>query len=175
MVTDGDAASAVVLLGMMGAGKTSVGRALAARTTWPYLDNDELVRAATGRAPEEIDATDGTEALHVAEAAALRRALSLPPPLVASAAASAVADQASRDLLRTARTVVYLRAQPVTLRERIGAGAGRRADATDLGWLRERFSERDAAYRAVATLTIDTDGIPADEVARRILAQLELH
>ena len=55
--------AAVVLLGMMGSGKTTVGRALAARTGWPYMDNDELVRAVTGRAPAEIDAIDGDNSI----------------------------------------------------------------------------------------------------------------
>ena len=46
----------IVLIGMMGSGKTTVGRAVAARTGWPYMDNDELVHGVTGREPAEIDA-----------------------------------------------------------------------------------------------------------------------
>ena len=166
--------STVVLIGMMGAGKTSVGRALAAAAGWRYMDNDELVRAATGRASEEIDATDGTEALHAAEVAALHHALSVPAPLVAAAAAFVITDPDSVALLRAAPAVIYLRAQPETLRARIGGGAGRRGDATDLAWLRARFSERDAAYRAVATLTVDTDGLTTGEVVAMALDALEV-
>lgn len=163
----------VVLMGMMGAGKSSVGRALADRVDWPYLDNDELVLAATGRTPEEIDAVDGADALHEAEAAALRHALAVPPPLIAGAAASVVTDPASRALLRTATAVVYLRARPETLLARIGSGGGRREDATDLGWLEAVFAERDSVYRETATLTIDTDGSDVETVARAILGALE--
>src|SRR5687768_12198114 len=54
----------VFLLGLMGSGKTTVGRELAARTGWPYLDNDDLVRRSTGREPAEIEATDGEDGLH---------------------------------------------------------------------------------------------------------------
>ena len=166
------AGATIVLTGMMGAGKSSVGRALADRTGWPYMDNDELVLAATGRAPEAIDAVDGPDALHAAEAAALRHALAVPPPLIAGAAAWVVVDPASRSLLQEAAKVVYLRAHPETLLARIGGGAGRRDDATDLAWLRARFIERDELYRETATLTVDTDEASVESVAAVILEAL---
>ncbi|MFO7533075.1 MAG: shikimate kinase [Candidatus Limnocylindrales bacterium] len=162
----------IVLIGMMGCGKSTVGRALAERTGWRYLDNDELVRAFTGRAAEEIDATDGEAALHRAEADALRYALTMPPPLILSVAAWVAADPGSQALLRAAPAVVYLRARTETLRARIGKGAGRRQDATDMDWLRTRHAQRDAGYRRVATLTIDTDELAADAIAQHILEAL---
>lgn len=162
----------LVLVGMMGSGKTTVGRALAVRTGWPYLDNDELVRAVTGREPEAIDATDGDDALHQAESAALRHALSIPAPLIIGAAAGAVVDQPSVFLLQQQSDVVYLRARAETLVARIGAGDGRRADATDLAWLRARATERDATYLALATLTIDTDARSVDETVEHIVEAL---
>jgi shikimate kinase len=162
----------LVLLGMMGAGKTTVGRALATRTGWRYLDNDELVSAATGRTPEEIDATDGAAALHAAEAAALRHALGLPSPLIAGAAAGVVEDEPSLELLREGAVVVYLRARPQTLRARIGSGDGRRSDATDLAWLGARHAERDALYRRVASITVDTDELTPATVAELVLRAL---
>ena len=166
-------AATVVLVGMMGSGKTTVGRTLAMRTGWRYMDNDELVRAVTGRAPEEIDANDGEVALHEAEAEALRHALTMPPPLVAGAAAWVATDPGSVALLRHAPTVVYLRARPETLRARIAVGTGRREDATDLAWLRARHAERDALYRELATLTVDTDELDAATIAEHILDALE--
>jgi len=162
-----------VLIGMMGSGKTTVGRALAARTNWRYVDNDELVRAVTGREPDEIDATDGDDALHLAEAGALRHALTMPPPLIVGAAAWVATDSASVASLRGQPMVVYLRARPETLLGRIGTGAGRREDATDAAWLGARAGERDETYRDMATLTIDTDELAADELARMILDALE--
>jgi shikimate kinase len=162
----------LVLIGMMGSGKTTVGRTLAARTGWRYMDNDELVRAVTGREPDEIDATEGDDALHEAEAKALRHALSMPGPLVVGGAAWVVVDPESVALLQAQPAVVYLRARPETLRDRIGTGAGRRDDATDLGWLRARSVERDDAYRSMATLTIDTDELDADAIAESILEAL---
>ena len=162
----------IVVIGMMGSGKTTVGRALAVRTSWPYRDNDELVRAVTGRAPEEIDASDGDDALHLAEAQALEHALRVAPPLIVGAAAWVVTDAASVSRLRTAPAVVYLRSRPETLRARIGAGSGRREDATDLEWLRARHQERDATYRELANLTIDTDEFDSEAIVERILEAL---
>lgn len=165
-------APTIVLLGMMGSGKTTIGRALSARTGWRYMDNDELVRAATGREPEEIDATDGEAALHRAEALALRHALDERPPLIAAAAAWVVDDPASVALLETQPAIVYLRARPETMHARIGAGEGRRDEATDLDWLRARFDERDARYRSTAALTIDTDVLSVEKIVDRILSEL---
>ena len=162
----------VVLLGMMGARKTTVGQTLARLSGWPYRDNDRLVLEANGRPAEEIDAVDGTDALHAAEARALRHALSLPGPMIAAAAAWVVLDPGSAALLRRAPAVVYLRAQPETLRARIGAGAGRREAATDVGWLRARFAERDATYRDLATVTVETDDRTPNAIAREVLAAI---
>lgn len=163
----------IVLVGMMGAGKSTVGRQLASRTGRRYMDNDELVQAATGRAPEAIDATDGTAALHAAELAALRHAVSVPGPLIAAAAAVVVTDPVSVERLRDA-FVVYLRARPETLRARIGAGAGRREDATDLVWLRARHAERDTRFDALADLTIDTDETSVEAVVEAVLSAIEV-
>ena len=102
---------------MMGSGKSTVGRALALATGWRYLDNDELVGIVSGRRSEDIDADDGEAALHQAEAEALRRALSMPGPLVVAAAAGVVEHQPSVELLRAQPAVIYLRARPETLRQ----------------------------------------------------------
>ena len=158
---------------MMGSGKTTVGRALAARLGWPFLDNDALVRALTGREPAEIDATDGADALHDAEAAALRAALDRPGPTVIAVAGSIVDRDDAGSLVGPAHAV-WLRARPETLRARIGSGRGRRADATDLGWLAAYAAAREPAYRAVADHVVDTDGASVDEIVRRIVDEAGL-
>jgi shikimate kinase len=162
----------VVLIGMMGSGKSTVGRALALATGWHYLDNDELVGIVSGRRAEDIDADDGEVALHQVEADALRLALSMPGPLVVGAAAWVVEHQPSVELLRAQPAVIYLRTRPETLRSRIDRGGGRRRDATDLAWLRARAAEREAAYLALARVVIDTDGLEPTAIARRILEAL---
>ncbi len=162
----------ILLVGMMGAGKTSVGTALAARLGRPFLDNDALVRALTGREPPEIDASDGEDALHRAEADALRAAVARPGTSIIAVAGAIVDDPPERARLARSGFVVWLRARPETLRARIGTGAGRRHEATDLEWLAARSDEREPAYRAVADLIVDVDERTVDEVVDRVEAAL---
>jgi shikimate kinase len=159
---------------MMGAGKTTIGRELARRTGWPFLDNDALVRELTGREPKAIDAEDGEDALHEAEIAALRAALSRPGSAVITVAGAIVDDAAARAELRASDAhVVWLRARPETLRGRIGGGAGRRADALDLGWLAEKATVREPRYRAVADQVIDIEDHRPRGIVKAILAAIE--
>jgi shikimate kinase len=162
----------IVLMGMMGAGKTTVGRLVAGRLRCPYLDNDEAVRAMTGREPAEIRGSDGEDALHLLESEALAWALARSAPVVIGAAGFVADDPRAPELLAGGVTTVWLRARPETLRARIGGGSGRRTEATDLAWLTRQAQAREGAYRALADLTIDVDDLSADEVADRILAWL---
>ena len=76
-------ADRILLIGMMGAGKTSVGRALAARLGRPFLDNDALVLARTGREPADIDATDERVAQVIKAAVQEAKDAPFPDPLTA--------------------------------------------------------------------------------------------
>ena len=164
----------ILLVGMMGSGKTTVGRELARRTGWPFLDNDALVRELTGREPAAIDAEDGEVALHAVEIAALRAALARPGSAVIAVAGAIVDDQAAREELRAGTNhIVWLRARPQTLRGRIGAGTGRRTDARDLGWLTARALEREPRYLAVADQVIDVEDHRPRTIAGAILATME--
>jgi shikimate kinase len=163
----------IVLVGMMGSGKTTVGRLLAERLGRAYLDNDDLVRELAGREPARVAADDGEHALHVLEAAALLHALGSDDAAVVSAAAWVVLDPACRAALTAEPGVVYLRAQPETLLARIGSGHGRRPDATDQRWLAHRALERDSEYRSLARLTIDVDADAPTDIAAIIVGELE--
>jgi len=160
----------IILIGMMGAGKSTVGSRLAAHLGWRYVDNDEEVRTMTAQEAAVVMTSGGETGLHAAEASACLRALAIEEPVVIAAAASVVLDHACAAALRSERCVAYLRARPDTLRWRIGSGAGRRTDATDLDWLITRLRERDAAYRRAATMTIDVDERSPDDVVGLILA-----
>jgi shikimate kinase len=162
----------VLLIGMMGAGKTTVGRELAALTGWPYVDNDDLVRRRTGREPAEIRETDGADILHVAESDALDDGLRTEPPVIVGVAAWIVLDPAAREALRDGGHVVWLRARAETLLARVGSGAGRRAEATDPGWVRRRASERALLYADVASQIVDVDDTTPRDVAATILATI---
>ena len=164
-----DASGRIILLGMMGSGKSTIGLELARRTGWPMLDNDDLVRGLTGREPRTIAVEEGEDALHDAEAAAFAEALDRPPPLVVTVAGAMVERPEIRERLREAGHVVWLRARPETLRARIGQGTGRRPEAVDPAWLAARSAEREPLFEAVADQVIDVDDAAPEEVAQAIL------
>jgi shikimate kinase len=163
----------ILLVGMMGSGKSTVGRGLARSLGWPLLDNDALIREATGQGGPAIFRDQGEDALHRAERDALSHALERPGPAVITAAASVVDDPEARDRLRHEPAVVWLRASPGTLSRRIRGGGGRRADAVDDAWLAALDRDRAARYLEVADLVVDVDERTAPEAVDRIRTWIE--
>lgn len=163
------------MLGLMATGKTTVGRLLAERLSARYLDNDELVRLATGTALEELRRQEGEAGLRTAESQALTAALQLPAPAVAGVAAGVVLDPVDRDRLATTdATVVWLRARPETLARRVAGGG-------DRPWLRPNplaayqrmVRERYAVYEAICDLTVDVDDRTPEQVVDAIMVYLQ--
>jgi shikimate kinase len=164
----------IVLVGMMGSGKSSVGRALAKRTGWPFHDNDALLEEATGRTARELAAA-GEATLRGAESAALRAALAVPQPAIVAVAAGVVLDPADRAVLAAASDVVWLRARPATLHARLASAEDDHRpwlDRDPAGWLRETDALRAPLFASVADLVLDVDVASSDEIAGRILAAL---
>jgi len=163
----------VLLVGLMGSGKTTVGRALAELTGWPYLDNDDLLRAHSGLTARQLLAQAGQSALRLAESDALEAALATPPPCICAVAAGTVLSAGSRRALADGGIVVWLTADPVTLAERVVDAIDRpwlEGDAE--AWLREAATERAPLYREVADLIVDTEERTPDEIAADIRAEL---
>jgi shikimate kinase len=159
----------ILLIGMMGSGKSSVGRALAVRTSWPFLDNDALVERATGRTARQL-ADDGEPALRAAEAAAFEAGLTVPPPAIIGVAGGVLMDPESRARVAAGGFVVWLRAPAEVLAERaVGAEHRPWLDGDALGWFRRTLGERDHLYAAVADLEIDTAAQSPAEAADAIL------
>lgn len=164
----------IVLVGMMGAGKTTVGRALAARRGWDFVDSDAQVEARAGRTVAEIWASDGEPAFRSLESEALAGALASERPAVIAAAGGTVLDPANVSLLRSHRPVVWLRADPATLAARLGNGGGRPLLATDPATtLKELAAERDPFYAAVADAIVDVDDLTAHEVVEAVERALD--
>ena len=164
----------VVLVGMMGSGKSSVGRALAQETGWPFHDNDALLERATGRTARELS-EGGEPALRAAESSALREGLRMPEPSIVASAAGVVLDAADRARLAEEPAVVWLRARPETLARRLaGADDDHRPwlDRDPATWLRETDAIRAPHFGAVADLVVDVDKMDPATVAHRILERL---
>jgi shikimate kinase len=158
----------VVLVGLMGAGKTTVGRLLATLLRRPYIDNDELVQAATGHTAKELAHDVGADALHRIEAVALHEGLQRDEPSVISAAAATVLDQSTRDALEP-EAVVWLTAPPEILASRAEGGAHRPFLAGDaVGALAEMAEARDPLFRSVADVVVEVGDHTPEELAEHI-------
>jgi shikimate kinase len=163
----------ILLVGMMGAGKTTVGQLVAHSLGWGYRDSDADVEAATGCTVPELFARDGEAAFRDAEAAVLAQACAGTEPVVVSVAGGAVLRPVTRELLSACGTVVWLRARPETLAARLGDGIGRPLLGDNPGAaLVALDAVRRPLYAEVAELTIDVDDLAPADVAARIIAKV---
>jgi shikimate kinase len=137
----------LVLVGMMGAGKTTTGLALAARLGWPVRDCDLDLEERIGMTGAELAAADGVEHLHRLEEEVLLDALAAAgPPAIVTAAGSVVASERVRRELQQRATVVWLDAPVDELVVRMDADTHRRpidhdAAAALLAQRREHLAE----------------------------------
>ena len=167
--------SKVLLIGLMAVGKSTVGKLLAAHLHARYLDNDELVRLATGTALDDLRQREGEAGLRKAESLALTAALELPPPAVAGVAAGVVLDPRDRDrLAATDATVVWLRARPETLARRVPAGGDRPwITLAPLPVFQQMARERYPSYEGLADLTVDVDERTPEQIVEVIVDYLD--
>lgn len=160
----------IVLVGMMGSGKTTVGRALAARLGMPYWDNDVALEDRTGSDARTLVECLGAGAEHALEGSLLERVLDGGTATVIAAAGSAVLDPRLRARLHGEWTV-WLRGRPETLAARVRGGGWRPfLDGDAAATLRHLAAERAPLYAEVASATVDVDGLSPGAVVERILA-----
>jgi shikimate kinase len=165
----------VLLVGMMGSGKSTIGRLLAAATGWPYIDNDELVRRSHGTTARRILAEHGKAPMRAAESAALSLGVATPAPAVIGVAAGTILDPANRERLRSGGVVVWLRADAAVLEPRaMGADHRPWVDAGGGEWFRAAVAEREPLYASVADIVVDTGGQDAEASALEILRALSI-
>jgi len=161
---------AIWLIGMMGAGKSTVGPVLAQALERPFCDTDEAICERAGRTIPEIFERDGEPGFRALEREVIEAAGA--DGAVVALGGGALTPPGMVECLRERGTLVYLRARPETLLERIGdaeerpllAGLGpdeRRARLVGL------LAERAAAYET-ASLIVDVDEHDEQDVARRI-------
>jgi shikimate kinase len=165
----------LVLVGMMGSGKTTVGRLAAAALRRPFLDSDEMIEAREGRTVRDIWLEQGEPVYRDLETAVLREALASEEPAVVAAAGGVVLREANRRLLESARVcTVRLQADPDVLIERVGRQGHRPLlDDDPLGTLHRLAEEREPLYREVAAATVDVGDRSAEEIAAEVLTVLQ--
>lgn len=143
----------------MGAGKTTLGRAVADRLQRPFHDSDAEIEAREGRTGREFAAEHGVEALHHLEADVVLELLDRVEPCVIAAAASVVDTAELRNRLRTRAFCLWIDIAPLELHERIQGGAHRRTmeldDLKRLAKLRRPLFEQVCDLRVDGLLRID--------------------
>ena len=162
----------VVLVGMMGTGKSTVGRRLASRLERPFVDaDDELVRR-SGLTVREWFAAEGEAGFRRAEADLLADLLSAPGPAVIAAGGGVVVTPANREALAGGALVVWLRADVPFLVSRLNQKDHRPLlDEDPAAALGRLHAERSALYAEVADLVIDVEPFHAEaEKPKRQLA-----
>ena len=167
-----DAAN-LYLVGMMGAGKSTVGRTLARRLKLRFVDSDQEIEARCGVKIPVIFEIEGEAGFRGREAQAIAE-LTLLDGIVLATGGGVVLAAESRELLAARGTVVYLRATPEHLYERVRQDRNRPllATADPLARLRELYAQRDPLYRAIADVVIDTGRQSVQALARALLDKL---
>ncbi len=160
--------SNLVLIGMPGSGKSTVGVLLAKRAALDFVDTDLLIQSSEGRSLQAIVDNDGYAALRRIEERVLL-ATDFHHHVIATGG-SAVYSDAAMTHLRAHGLLIFLDVSLVTVRHRIGdfslRGISKRNDQS----IAELFEERHRLYRAYADLIIDADDLDQDQVCDRILA-----
>jgi shikimate kinase len=165
----------LVLVGLMGAGKTTIGGRCAARLGRPFVDTDDIVVAHTGRAVAEIFSSDGEAAFRALERGAVADACAAPVASVIACGGGAVLDAANRRVLREHGVVVWLDAPPDELARRTAGDDGRPLLATGdrIATLSRLARLRAGAYEAAAHARVDTTTGDEDAVVDAVLDAFE--
>lgn len=159
----------VVLVGLPGAGKSTVARLVAATLGAPCADLDEQVAALAGKSVSRIFADDGEAAFRTLEKTLGEQALRGPPAVIATGGGY-MEDPGPRSAALAAGLVIYLATSPAVAARRVRDGAGRpllEGLETELR-LRELLARREASYLQ-APHTVDTDQATPQGVAEQVV------
>jgi shikimate kinase len=159
----------------MAVGKTVVGRKLALRLGWSYVDLDRTIEEAEGMTVQEIFTRKGEAFFRELEKRKLSKILGREGQVVATGG-GAVVDEDNLRLLKEKSLLICLSATPQTLMQRAGSGRGRPLLKGEdrKGKIAALLSQRQRIY-ARAHLVIDTSALSIDEVVEKILEQLPDH
>jgi shikimate kinase len=163
----------VALVGLMGAGKTTVGRRAAKLLERPFVDLDEAFIPRFGRTVADVFATDGEPAFRRMEAELLHEVLAVTTPLVVGCGGGVVTVEGNRHRLQQPDVhVVWLRGSPAFLASRLRRKADRPlvADADPASVLARLHGERADSYAAVADDVLDVEAFFEDPQPKRAMA-----
>jgi XRE family aerobic/anaerobic benzoate catabolism transcriptional regulator len=162
----------VALLGLRGAGKSTIGAALAKRLNVPFFELDALVEEAAGLPLPEIFAVHGESHYRRLESRALEDFLAKGRPAVLATGGGIVNSRETFDLLRRGAVTVWLRAKPEDHMDRVVRQGDRRpiaksGRAAAMAQLRQILAAREPLY-AEADVAVDTSGVAARDVVAKV-------
>jgi shikimate kinase len=170
----GTVPGSIFLIGLMGAGKTSIGRLLARRLGKAFYDCDHEIERATGVRIPVIFEIEGEAGFRMRESKMLD-ALTRRAGIVLATGGGAVLSEANRRLLAERGTVVYLRATPAQLWQRTRRDRNRPLLRTPdpLARLEQLFAERDPLYREIADIIVDTGNQTPGRLVHQVASRLQ--
>ena len=169
----------IFLIGYRGSGKTTVARALAGRIGWAWVDADVELERRAGRSIQQIFAESGEGAFRDWESAVVADLAKLDRHVIALGG-GAVMREENRQALAGRGKVVWLKASPDTLHERIAADpttGPRRPNLTGQGGLaeiRQLLAQREPIYQMCADLVLDAERLAPENIAAQIAAAFPL-
>lgn len=169
------AARSIVFVGSMGAGKSTIGRRLAARLGMPFVDADAEIEHAAGCSIEDIFAIHGEPAFRDGERKVIARLLAGPPHVLATGG-GAFMDPETRAAIRAAAISIWLRADLDLLMARVSRRNGRPllAEGEPREVLRRLMDERHPTY-AEADIVVDSVDGPHERTLQAVLHALDAH
>ena len=164
----------IFFVGLMGAGKTTLGRQLAKQLERPFYDSDQIICERTGVSIPTIFEMEGEEAFRLRETAVIDEMTAL-SGIVLATGGGAVTREENRRCLRGRGTVVYLHAKPEVLLERTRYDKNRPLlqVADPLAKLEALYAARDPLYRQTAHLVVEAGGGNCQKTAAAILHMLQ--
>lgn len=164
------------LIGLMGAGKTTVGKILAKRLHWPFYDSDHEIEARTGVKIPTIFEIEGESGFRNREVETIAELVEV-PHIVLATGGGAVLRQENRDALKRNGTIIYLRANVDDLYERTKHDRNRPLLQTDnpKAKLQALFEQRDPIYRELADVVIDTSRQSVNSLVSQLERKLQVY
>ncbi len=162
----------IALVGLMGAGKSTVGRRLASRLGLPFSDVDREIEQAAARSVAEIFESFGETAFREGERRVIARLVEGPPQVIATGGGAFI-DARTRALLLDSCTVIWLDSDPAMLAERVARRDHRPLlrGKDPLLYLRALAAERNPFY-AQAHIALRSEDMPHEEMVERIVQAL---
>jgi shikimate kinase len=163
----------VVLVGLMGAGKSTIGKRLAARLEMPFIDADSEIEKAAGMSISEIFEQHGEEAFREGESKVICRLLKQTPHVLATGGGAFMNEKTRDEISRVNAVSIWLKADIEILLKRVGRRSNRPLlnNSTPRQVLERLRREREPVY-ALADITVESNDVPHDQVVDIIIGKL---